>query len=109
MRQMWERATADPEYQPERIEEPEEPPDFARTDELWRRMSNLQDEFFANVPRSSVHYQRMRNAFDIVRDSLSRGQANMAEAELQALDEILAGIVLTNQEHARMVMAYRNR
>ena len=42
-----------------------------------------------------------------MRDSSSRGQAN--RAELQALDEILAGIVLTNQEHARMVMAYRNR
>ena len=77
---------------------PEERANFARTDAMWQRMSEMQSEFNAEVRPDSVHHWRYRAAFDIVRDRLSRGQAHAAEVQLDTLERILAQIVASNRE-----------
>jgi uncharacterized protein YciU (UPF0263 family) len=64
-------------------------------------MQELQAEFQAEVRPDSIHHSSYRRAFDIVRDSLTRGQVGAAEVQLDALDDILAQIVASNRQHAR--------
>ena len=80
---------------------PEERANFARTDAMWQRMSEMQSEFNAEVRPDSMHHWRYRRAFDIVRDSLSRGQAHAAEVQLDALERILGQIVASSREHTQ--------
>jgi hypothetical protein len=82
-------------------DQPEERPDFERTDAMWSRMRELQGEFEAEVRPDSMYRSQYRRAFDIVRESLTRGQASAAELQLDTLDDILARIVESNRQHAR--------
>jgi len=68
---------------------------------MWPRMRELLSEFEAEVRPDSIHRNRYRRAFDVVRVSLTRGQAGAAEAQLDVLEEILAQIVASNRQHAR--------
>ena len=82
-------------------DQPEERPDFERTDAMWSRMRELQGEFEAEVRPDSIHRSNYRRAFDVVRESLARGQASAAELQLDTLEGILARIVDSNRQHAR--------
>jgi len=83
---------------------PEERPNWSDpggTDYMWGRLRELQTDFDIEVPRTSMYYGDARDAFDNVRDSLTRGQARTAEMQMDTIERALAQVAELNREHER--------
>ena len=78
------------------------------TDSMWERLRELQTDFWIEVPRSSQYFGDARDAFDNVRDSLTRGQARTAEAQMDTIERALVQVAEINREH-EMIATYARR